>query len=181
MAPGQLFSLLSLWMVSLFYKSDNLCLYFILYLHVCIRFHNDSEYRSNTDPDPQHWLSGKYNSTIYLSSSWTLSGQLLYNLSYKESSQCEEEKTYQTLRSKTFFLVEKVLIFFVWKTYFNFFLSLTFSMSLIQCMAVSLMSTPYVCCLVPRSRLIRLEVCLWSSPSLNKIYIIKIIMQKEPL
>ena len=138
MAPGQLFSLLSLWMVSLFYKSDNLCLYFILYLHVCIRFHNDSEYRSNTDPDPQHWLSGKYNSTIYLSSSWTLSGQLLYNLSYKESSQCEEEKTYQTLRSKTFFLVEKVLIFLCEKLILIF-----FSLSLSRCRWSSVWRCPW--------------------------------------
>ena len=55
-------SQLSLWIVNLCIKSDTICLYFILYLHVRIRIripikdpiHKAPEYGSNTDPDPQH-------------------------------------------------------------------------------------------------------------------------------
>ena len=68
MAPEELFSQLSLWMVNLCLKYFSFCIYFILYLHVWIRTYRAPEFESHTGPDPHpqccRWLGNFANEKI---------------------------------------------------------------------------------------------------------------------
>ena len=74
MALEERFSQLSIWTVNLWFKSYAFFAYILSYtgIYMCgsgsvlgIRIHKAPEYRSNTDPDPQHWEGEHYLGLYY--------------------------------------------------------------------------------------------------------------------